>query len=82
MDDRKWLIVGLLINSALYISTVFALGIVEHNAVASKLAVATAGVTYLSYFAQLSDGARQISSVLVVTSILAGVAAGAALILG
>lgn len=53
MDERPYLYIAILINSALYLTGVFVAGLMLGNGWAWKLALLTAGLCYLSYMAQL-----------------------------
>lgn len=76
MDYR---IAGAMLNSALYLIGVFALGMATNNGWAVKGAVAAAGVTYLGYVAQ-AMGKQLIGNIIVAASIILGLAAGITLI--
>lgn len=79
MDYR---ITGAMLNSALYLTGVFALGLVGNSVWPCRLAIATAGVTYLSYLAQVvGPDSRATSDVLTFLSIALGLAAGLTLFL-
>ena len=72
---------GILINSALYLAAVFYAGMWMQNPWAWKGAIATLGVTYLSYFVQGAwPQRRSIAVVLVGLSIVLGAASGLALL--
>ena len=74
---------GILINSALYLVAVFYAGLWTQNPWAWKGAIATLGVTYLSYFVQVAwSKRRSIAGALVGLSIGLGVLAGLALLIG
>jgi hypothetical protein len=84
--------IGVLLNSALYLSGCFIAGLATANAAAWVLALASCGVTYLSYICQLAGDAgsedRLLATlgrwapVLVWTSICLGFLAGMALLIG
>lgn len=87
MDQRTFiaLAAGALINSSLYVAGVFIASVIEGNQVAMMLALATAGLNFLSYTFQmsidpLSEDGRLVSIGLVAISIFLGIAAGFALI--
>lgn len=77
---------GLMINSALYLFSVFAAGIFWGNKLAVWLSIAAMGVTYLSYALQLTArtpapaAPRSFRAGLVLASVALGVLAGLALI--
>jgi hypothetical protein len=68
--------VGVLINSALYLTLVFAAGMLTADATAWKLATATAGLCFLTYaVAEIHKGAALVLMGLTwVTGVVAGVA--------
>lgn len=79
------MIVGALLNSALYLSAVFIAGMLTANGLAWKLAVAAMGVTYLSFLLQMSSDAvagqaGKLEAGVTLFSILLGIAAGVALL--
>ncbi|GJD92923.1 hypothetical protein [Methylobacterium iners] len=95
MDNRTAIRTGLLLNSALYLVAIVAIGLVQGSTAAPRLAVASLGVAALSYMAQeieaqlpetystaltRRDVALISSVVLTVGSILLGAVAGLALI--
>lgn len=53
MNPIKITVIGAMGNSALYLLFVFVAGMVRGPALAWQLAIATAGVTYLSYILQM-----------------------------
>jgi hypothetical protein len=69
---------GLLAYGVIYTASIIVLG----HVVARDIAVATAGVTYLSYAAQLARAPTRFSIAGFVASILVGVAAGIAFLAG
>ena len=88
MDRETYLRIvayGVLFNSALYIVLTFWAGLVLWRPHASVLAVATAGVTYLSYNALFAfeqyrlDWIGRVANILVLLSVAMGLAAGIAL---
>ncbi len=83
-DLQKCLIFAALLNSALYLTGCFVAGMVAGNAVAWKLALATTGLCFLSYMGQYFSGLglvwRILSKLAALGSIVAGVAAGVALL--
>jgi hypothetical protein len=78
--DERFLGIGLYINSALYLAGVFVLGLTLGHHAACKLALAAAGVSYLTYFAQISMAPRWVGFALCVWSVVFGVGAGLALL--
>lgn len=80
-------VVGAIVNSALYLVCAFAAGLTFGPRIAWQLALAAMGVTYLSYIAQMrplfiegSPMARTLASTLVCLSIVLGATAGIALL--
>ena len=77
--------IGVLINGPLYLAGCFIAGLLLGNAVAWCLALAGAGVTYLSYVAHFVASAGEwwetAAGLLVYLSIALGIAAGLALLL-
>lgn len=69
---------GVLLNSALYLLTVFVAAVCDHNDVARDFTIATFGLTYLCYVAQL--GRSRFAGLLTVLSVASGVTAGVVLI--
>jgi|HubBroStandDraft_4_1064222.scaffolds.fasta_scaffold00045_34 hypothetical protein len=81
MDEReRCLAWGVYISAALYDGGVFAAGLVTHNPVAWKLAIATAGIAYISYAGQIMGMPRRIAMAVVVLNFVLGACAGIALI--
>lgn len=74
--------VGAVLNSAFYVAGVLVTALWRHDVAAADLAVVTFGVTYLSYLAQATDGLRTYAPFLVYSSIVVGLAAGLALLVG
>lgn len=76
-----FIMIGCLLNSALFLTCVFVTGLVTGHVVARDLAIAAMGVTYLSYMAQLRPGQTDnISIVAVALSVVLGAASGLALL--
>lgn len=71
--------VGALLNSALYLLSVFVAGLVTAHPLAWKLAIVAFGVTFLSHVFQLEPRLKSIAAVLVVLSWLLAAPAGLAL---
>ena len=61
----NWMVLGAMLNSALYLSAVFVAGFLTDHRDASLFAVVALGVTYLSYHAQMewAEAARLSSSI-------------------
>lgn len=76
------MVVGAIVNSAIYLVAVFYAGLTYGHPYAWKFAIAAMGVTYLSYLVQIPgrEAAPTIAAILVVASILLGAAAGIALL--
>ena len=77
--------IGVLLNSALYIAGCFIAGLLLGNTLAWRLALATAGVTYLSFVFHVvseteGDAWQRAAGWLVWLSIALGINAGAALL--
>lgn len=76
------LIAGI-INSALYLTSVFIAGIVTNNPTAWRLAIATYGICYLAALVQVTVPTyRTTAIILVILSIAFGAAAGVSLLTG
>lgn len=81
LDYRLVLVIGALLNSALYLTAIVAAGLVGGNEIAVRLAIATLGVNYLAYLAQWSrPDLRWLGTVNGLASIALGAAAGVALL--
>lgn len=77
MDFKPFLVIGILVNSALYVSGVFIAGLVTHSPMAWKLALIAFGLSYISYFLQITESAgRKAVEWSVALSILAGTVGG------
>jgi len=76
MDYR---IFGAQLNSAIYLAGCFIGGMYSWHPLAWKFAIAAAGVTYLSYLAQITGMPRLANGVTVI-SIVLGATAGIALL--
>lgn len=77
---QRLLIIGILVNSALYNAGCIIAGLITESPYAWKLALVSVGICYLTYLAQLAEFPRRISNVLVILSIITGVGAGLALL--
>lgn len=75
-SDRKLLIVGILINSALYFTGVFVAGLLTNHPWAWKGALIGVGITYFGYSAQVMNAPRQAQIALVTLSVVAGIGCG------
>lgn len=74
-------VVGLLLNSALYLSGVFIAGLVTGNPWAWKMSLAAMGVTYLCYWFQADTQLPPMAiRITVILSIVMGAAAGIGLL--
>lgn len=83
MNRETLLALGSMVFGALYLVGIFADASLRHAPVAAIFAVATAGVTYLSYFAQVGwPDDRPAHVLLVGASISGGIASGLILIAG
>lgn len=82
---QKMIMLGALLNGALYLTACFTAGLVTQNPLAWKLAIACAGLCFISYTAQylsaLGPSYMAIAKTAVACSIVAGVGAGVALLL-
>jgi hypothetical protein len=78
---RSAILGGVLVNSAIYLVGCFMAGMVLHNGVAWRLALASMGLSYCSYVVQLIEPVPM-RAVLFVTgaSFVIGIAAGLALL--
>ncbi len=81
MTTRPLLIVGVLVNSALYLSAVVGTAVWERNWLASRLGITAIGLTYLAYNQMFAfpDWPRTIA-IFSLGSIAVGVLAGLALL--
>ena len=75
-----WIVAGVLVNSALYLSSVIAIGFSVDNALAWKLGIAAVGFAYISYWMQGMKLNRFAGGIVVLASQLLGIAAGIALL--
>lgn len=81
MDEtQRCLAWGVYTSEALYEAGVFAAGLVTQNPFAWKLAIATAGIAYVSYAGQIMGIPRKIATAIVILNFTVGAAAGIALI--
>jgi uncharacterized protein (DUF486 family) len=81
--EHRLLIIALLINSALYLTGAFIAGLMLGNRIAWLCALTSAGLCYIGPMFQLAAPAqRTYALVIVVLSIVFGVAAGVALLVG
>lgn len=76
-SDQRLLVVGVYLNSAIYLVGVFVASLFVQHGEAWKMALACAGLSYCAYSAQvIAADARYICAALVNGSVLAGLAAG------
>lgn len=75
-EDQRFLAIGCYINSALYLAGVFVAGIVYRHPHAVHFSLASAGFSFLGYFAQVANAKRSISAALVILSVGLGAVAG------
>lgn len=80
MDALAFVRLGVLINSALYLTGCFVAGVFFMQPVAWKFALITAAVAYLAYTAQETPEMPKIASGLVLLSIVTGSIAGLSLL--
>lgn len=78
--DQRLIIVGIYVSSTLYLGMVFVAGILTAHPLSWKLAAATAGANYFSYFVQLLSVKFWFCVLLVSISIALGAAAGFSLL--
>lgn len=83
-SERQFVIVlGTLTASSLYIAGCFVAGVMSHNSLAWRCALASAGAAYLSYIAQMAGKPVERSAMLAfLASIALGAAAGVSLLFG
>ena len=75
-----WIVAGILLNSALYLSSVIAAGLVTGHDLAWKLGILALGAAYVSYWMQGMKLNRALNGFIILVSQIAGVAAGIALL--
>lgn len=76
-DAAPYLLVAVIITSALYLSGVFIAGLVTDHRLAWLLALATMGICYLSAMVQLAAPTWRMSALLIVgASVVCGIWAG------
>jgi hypothetical protein len=78
--DQRLLVIGLYINSALYLTGVYWAGLIYHNNFAWKMALAAAGLSYVGYLAQVTQIPRALCGIVVGISAIVGAAAGLSLV--
>ncbi len=79
--DQRIFLIGLYINSALYLSACAAIGYLSGNPLAWKLAVAGMGLAYLGYYGAVDGRVNRLLTFLTsASSIVAGFGAGMALL--
>lgn len=77
---QKFAVIGGQVNAALYLVMVFVAGLLTGNGAAWRLAIATAGVVYLSYLAHMAWPDTRTDHGLLGGTIVLGAAAGLALL--
>lgn len=82
MDPKSLSFIALVVNSALYLVLIFLAGIFWENRWAAILSIATAGVCYLAYSAELVPAPDWALRLCMGMSIFLGAAAGIALLFG
>ena len=79
-DWQKLTAYGGMLNAALYLAGCFTAGLVTSNGVAWRLAIATAGIVYLSYLVHLARPESLADRAMLIATIGFGAAAGLALL--
>lgn len=80
MTMQALLIIGLIVNSALFLTSAIAASLVTGNRTALLVAFVAIGVTYLSYAVQvMAPGGRKTAACLVLLSAVTSAVAGIAL---
>lgn len=74
--DQRLLVIGIYINSALYLMGVFVEGLLTAHPNAWRYALVAAGLSYLSYVMQVASVPRTLCAIVVCISFSAGAAAG------
>ncbi len=74
------LLIGLYLYGAMYVIGLFVAGLFFHSAATVVLALVTAGISYLSYFAQLAGWPEKIANSIVYASIVLGILGGIVLV--
>lgn len=77
-DDRRWLMLAVILNSALYLAAIFVAGLLTDHVIAWRLAIITFGTCYLAPLVQITSTgplARIIATAIVAWSIVLGLAA-------
>lgn len=80
MTDRDWIILGLLLNSALALTGIFVAGLITGTPLAWKMAIASVGLVYFLYLLQLGNSDRYIVGTAQAVAIVAGVVGFVALL--
>lgn len=84
--DQRLLVIGLYINSALYLTGTFVAGIVTQHPWAWRASLASAGVSYIAYALQLPSPGKPetpgLNLLAVLLSVALGLAAGLILLFG
>jgi hypothetical protein len=73
MNDRSFVIIGLLLNSALALIGIFIAGFVTGTPLAWKMAIVSAGLIYLLYLFQIEGYHRALIGTTQAAAIVAGV---------
>lgn len=78
--DQRFIAIGIYINSALYLAGAFIAGLLLQNAWAWKLALVSAGISYIGYSLQVEKAPYRFSVLAVAVSILFGALSGLSLL--
>lgn len=78
--QQRFFFIGLILNSALYLVSCVGIGYLTGNQMAWKAGVASMGLGYVAYAAQLASIRRDLCFVFVLASVGAGVVSGLALL--
>lgn len=73
MDERNFIIIGLLLNSALALAGIFVAGLVTDTPLAWKMAIVCAGLIYFLYLFQIEYIHRYVVNTTQACAIVAGV---------
>lgn len=71
-SDRDYMIIGLLLNSALVLTGIFVAGLVTNTRLAWELAIVSAGLVYFLYLFQLLGLPRLLIGTTQAAAIIAG----------
>lgn len=72
MSDRNFIIIGLLLNSALVLAGIFIAGLATDTALAWKMAIVSAGLIYFLYLFQVMELPRLLVGTTQAAAIVAG----------